>query len=90
MENRRVTYFSNSYAVKSFISRNIVKLSTRHHLRIYLAHALLETLCRFLVIILSLLGKYLGGRLVIFLLRGRIGLWVFHIMLGMSYRDQLL
>ena len=47
MKNRRVTSFSNSYAVKSFISRNIAKLSTRHHLRIYLARALLETPCRF-------------------------------------------
>ena len=47
MENRRVTSFSNSYAVKSFISRDIVKLSTGHHLRIYLAGALPETLCRF-------------------------------------------
>ncbi len=47
MENRRVSSFSNSYEVKSFILRNIVKLSTHHHLRIYLARALLETPCRF-------------------------------------------
>ncbi len=38
-------FFSNSYAVKSFIPRNIV--SIHHHLRIYLACALLETHCRF-------------------------------------------
>ena len=47
MENHRVSSFSNSYAVKSFIPRNIVKLSTHHHLRIYLTRALLETPCRF-------------------------------------------
>ena len=46
MENRRVT-FSNSYTLKYFISRNIVKLSTRHLLRIYFSRALLETPCRF-------------------------------------------
>ena len=46
MENRQF-FFSNSYAVKSFIPRNIVKLSIHHHLRIYLARALLETHCRF-------------------------------------------
>ena len=91
MGNRRVSSFSNSYAVKSFIPRNIVELSTHHHLRVYLTRTLLETpYCLFGDEYLSLLGKYLGGRLGIFLLRGRIGLWVFHNMLRISYRDQLL
>lgn len=40
METRRVSSFSNPYAVKSFIPRNIFKLSTHHYLRVYLARAL--------------------------------------------------
>ena len=77
--------FQILYAVKYFISHSILKLSTRHHLP---AHYL-KLLVDFLVIYLSLLGKNLGGGLGIFLLRGHIGLWVFHIMLGISYEDQL-